>query len=361
MIKVLIIDDSATVRMILSKGLALDPEIQVVGVAPDPYIARDMIAKLAPDVLTLDVEMPRMDGLEFLQRVMGSYPMPVIMVSALTERGKQVTLEALEAGAVDYVTKPSGSHGATGLNEMITALAHKIKIASRANLRIIRRNLSMLSSKYLTCADVSGNKSSNLSGDNSDKIIAIGASTGGTVAIRELLGQFSVASPGIVLVQHITSGFSKMFAERLNEFTELTVKEAEHGDKVVCGRVLVAPSNVHMTIRRSGSTYIVDCLPGELVCGHCPSVEMLFRSVAKSAGTKAVGVILTGMGNDGAEGLLAMRDAGAVTIGQDEASCIVFGMPKVAWELGGVQKLLPLDGIVPEIIRSLAKSEKIIY
>ena len=343
MIKVLIVDDSAVVRMILSKALALDPEIQVVGTAADPFAARDKIEQLNPDVLTLDVEMPRMDGIEFLTRIMTSRPMPVIMVSALTQKGKRISLDALEAGAIDVVAKPSGSHGGKGLHEMTVELRQKIKAAAKANLSPFRR--------LAHCVPGSPPRSlrvANLA-ETTDKVIAIGASTGGTTAIRQVLSALPADTPGIVIVQHISSGFSRMFAERLNEVASMEVAEAKDGDRIVTGRVLIAPTGMQMEVVRSGGFYHVSCRSGENVCGHCPAVEVLFRSTAKAVGKNAVGIILTGMGSDGAEGLLELRNAGARTIAQDEESCVVFGMPKVAIEFGGAEVVLPLDR-VPQMI-----------
>ncbi|MBF0500334.1 MAG: chemotaxis response regulator protein-glutamate methylesterase [Candidatus Riflebacteria bacterium] len=351
MIKVLIVDDSATIRAILSMGLSKDPEIQVVGTAPDPYVARDKIAELKPDVITLDVEMPRMDGIEFLRRLMASFPLPVVMVSALTERGKEITLQALEAGAIDYVTKPSGSHGDRGAAEMIMELRQKIKVASRANLSNLRQNLAKVE-KTVHSAPV---YTSAALAETTDKVIAIGASTGGTNAIRDLVMQFPADTPGIVIVQHITPGFTKMFASRLNEIGAMSVKEATNGDRIITGQILIAPANMHMSVRRSGGTYLVDCLPGDPVGGHRPAVDVLFHSVAKNVGANAIGVILTGMGGDGAEGLAAMRKAGARTLGQDEASCVVYGMPKVAFDKGGVERQVPLNLVVPSLLSLLGR------
>lgn len=347
MIKVLIIDDSAVVRMILTRALAMDPEIEVVGAAPDPFVARDMIEQFNPDVLTLDVEMPRMDGIEFLARVMASRPMPVIMVSALTEKGKKITLDALDAGAVDFVTKPSGSHGGKGLHEVVVDLCKKIKMAARVNPIFFRNRLPVIPQP-----ETIRRFHSTVLAETTDKVIAIGASTGGTTAIRQLLSQLPANTPGVVIVQHITPGFSKMFADRLNEITPLEVSEARDGDRIVTGRALVAPSGLQLEVVRSGGYYHVKCRPGANVCGHCPSVEVLFRSVAASVGKNAVGVILTGMGSDGAEGMLEMKKAGAHTIAQDEASCVVYGMPKVALETGGVDRMMHLDRI-PQAITEL--------
>ena len=351
-IRVLVVDDSATIRILLAKGIALDPELEVVGTAPDPYIARNKIEELTPDVITLDVEMPRMDGIEFLRRVMASYPLPVIMVSALTEKGKRITLDALDAGAFDFVHKPSGSHGALGLQDMLQELRTKIKAAARANVTTLRKSLGRIATP---ASEVTRAIPRATLGETTDKVVAIGASTGGTTAIRDIVNQLPADFPGIVAVQHITPGFTSMFAERLNEIGTIQVKEAKTGDRVITGRMLVAPSGHQMTVRRTGGFYYVDCIPGPPVCGHIPSVEALFQSVAKHVGAHALGVILTGMGGDGADGLAAMRKAGARTLGQDEASCVVYGMPKVAWEKGGVEKQVPLEEMVanlPRLLRS---------
>ena len=348
-IRVLVVDDSALVRELLTAGLAKDPELEVVGSAANPYIARDKIVELRPDVLTLDVEMPRMDGVDFLRRLMPQYPIPVIMVSALTQKGAQITLEALEAGAIDFVTKPS-TDVARGLNQMLADLRQKIKMAAKVDLsawknRAVRRE-SPGPVKVRTALS-----------ESTDKVIAIGASTGGTEAIRRVISAFPANMPGIVIVQHMPPGFTKHFSDNLNEICEMDVQEAKSGDRVMPGRVLIAPGGKHMTVRRSGGIYLVDCQEGENVNGHCPSVDVLFHSVARYVAGNAVGVILTGMGGDGADGLLAMRQAGARTIAQDEATCVVFGMPKVAIDRGGVEKIGPLDSI-PQMIVSTLGGEK---
>lgn len=348
-IRVLVVDDSALVRELLTAGLAKDPELEVVGSAANPYIARDKIVELRPDVLTLDVEMPRMDGVDFLRRLMPQYPIPVIMVSALTQKGAQITLEALEAGAIDFVTKPS-TDVARGLNQMLADLRQKIKMAAKVDLsawknRAVRREAPG-PVKVRTALS-----------ESTDKVIAIGASTGGTEAIRRVISAFPANMPGIVIVQHMPPGFTKHFSDNLNEICEMDVQEAKTGDRVMPGRVLIAPGGKHMTVRRSGGIYLVDCQEGENVNGHCPSVDVLFHSVARYVAGNAVGVILTGMGGDGAEGLLAMRQAGARTIAQDEATCVVFGMPKVAIDRGGVEKIGPLDTI-PQMIVSTLGGEK---
>ncbi|MFH1021270.1 MAG: chemotaxis response regulator protein-glutamate methylesterase [Pseudomonadota bacterium] len=346
-IRVLVVDDSSLVRTILSQGLAQDPGIEVVGTAPDPYVARDMIVELKPDVMTLDVEMPRMDGVEFLRRLMPQYPLPVVMVSALTQRGKQITLDALDAGAVDFVTKPS-TDVARGLTAMLMELRTKVKIASTANVSHWKeRREALFAGKVLSAPRSLA--------ESTDKIIAIGASTGGTEAIREVVTRYPVNTPGIVIVQHMPSGFTRMFADRLNELCAMQVKEAETGDRVMPGRILIAPGEKHMRVVRSGGIYEVECKAGEKVSGHCPSVDVLMHSVAQHAGRNAVGVMLTGMGRDGAEGMLAMRAAGARNLAQDERSCVVFGMPKEAFENGGAERLVPLEKIAEASLAMLSK------
>jgi two-component system chemotaxis response regulator CheB len=339
-VKVLVVDDSAMVREILTRGLALDPGIEVVGSASDPYIARDKIIKYAPDVLTLDVEMPKMDGVEFLRRLIPQYPIPVVMVSALTQKGKQITLDALEAGAVDFVTKPS-TDVARGLNEMLADLREKVKISARASVRA-KADPTKETTKFRKV-------SYNALPESTDKVIAIGASTGGTEAIKNVITRFPATMSGVVIVQHMPAGFTKMFAERLNEQCEMTVKEAESGDRIMPGRVLIAPGDFHMVVKRSGGFYHVECYKAEKVCGHRPSVEVMFNSVAQNVGSNAVGVILTGMGHDGADAMSAMRIAGARTIAQDEATSVVFGMPKEAYKRGGAEKLVPIHMIAPMV------------
>lgn len=345
-IRVLIIDDSALVRNILVQGLEMDPGIEVVGAASDAYVARDMIIKFRPEVLTLDVEMPRMDGVEFLRKLMPQYPLPVLMVSALTERGKRITLDALEAGAVDFVTKP-GTDVARGLNTMMMELRTKIKIASTANVSHWKSRRK--SSKAGMVPE------SRALAESTDKVIAIGASTGGTEAIKEVITRFPAATPGVVIVQHMPAGFTKAFAGRMNTMCAMEVKEAEDGDRIISGRVLIAPGDRQMTVRRSGGVYKVNCRPGENVCGHCPSVEVLMQSVAEHVGANAIGVMLTGMGHDGADGMAAMRKAGARTIAQNEKTSVVFGMPKEAYERGGAERLLPIDNIAPAVVELLVK------
>lgn len=344
-IKVLIVDDSALVREVLTQGLAQDPEIEVVGQAPDPYMARDLILKLKPDVLTLDVEMPHMNGVEFLRRLMPQHPLPVLMVSALTERGKKVTLDALEAGAVDFVTKPSIDI-ARGLNEMLGELQAKIKAVAKANVSGWKRDGSSLTRDIV---DSYGNYAI-----SSKKIVAIGASTGGTEAIRYIMSQFPANMPCVLIVQHMPPGFTAMFAERLNAQSEMTVKEARNGDYLQQGYALVAPGDYHIEIRHVEDVYRVYLHQREKVCGHRPSVDVLFDSLARYIGPDAVGVILTGMGDDGARGMVAMRQVGARTIAQDEATSVIFGMPRMAYKRGGTDRLIPLNDIPGAILNLLA-------
>lgn len=345
-IRVLTVDDSSLVREILREGLSADPEIEVVAVAPDPYIARDKIARFLPDVLTLDVEMPKMDGIQFLRHMMPQFPIPVVMVSALTKRGQQLTLEALEAGAVDFVTKPSVD--LYGLEEMMVEIRQKVKLAAKTDV-------SGWKNRKVTAPQVL--KQNKALAVSTHKVIAIGASTGGVEATSRILPQFPADSPGIVLVQHMPPGFTTSYAERLNKMCTMEVKEAENGDHVLPGRVLLAPGLFQMRVYRSGGQYIVKCNEENRANGHCPSVGVLFESVAEHVGSNAVGAILTGMGNDGAEGIKKMRDAGARTIGQNEQTSVVFGMPKVAYESGGVEKLFPLENI-PKVILHLLQHPK---
>ncbi|MCH7782503.1 chemotaxis response regulator protein-glutamate methylesterase, partial [candidate division KSB1 bacterium] len=306
----------------------------------------DKINKDKPDGLTLDVEMPRMDGVEFLRRLMPQNPIPVVMVSSLTQKGKQITLDALEAGAVDFASKPS-TDIARGLGSMIMELRTKVKIASIANVSSWK--------KSKTSSDPDPVFKSSALAESTDKVIAIGASTGGTEAIRKVITRFPPSMPGVVIVQHMPPVFTKMFADRLNNECEMVVEEAKTNDRVMSGRVLIAPGDMHLTIKRSGGIYQVVCSEGEKVCGHRPSVEVMMNSVAKYVGANAIGIILTGMGRDGSEGMLSMRQAGAKTMAQDEKTSVVFGMPKEAYKNGGAQRLLPLEDIAEETLRLLAE------
>jgi len=338
-IRVLIVDDSATARAVLYEILSSDPLIEVVATASDAYIARDKIVELKPDVVCLDVEMPRMDGITFLKKLMHYIPVPVVMVSSLTQNGAKTTLEALESGAVDFVGKPH-SHIYDGVDSMKEELLAKIKMASKVKVR--QRSLKSLQQA-----------NTNSLSETTNKILAIGASTGGTEALKDVLMALPRNAPGTVVVQHMPSNFTGPFAERLNGLCSMEVREARNGDSITPGVVLIAPGDYHMVVRRSGARYYVEIGTGEKVSGHRPSVDVLFNSIAKVVGTNAVGVILTGMGGDGARGLLAMRHAGAMTLGQDEASSVVYGMPKVAYELGSVIKQLPLSKIPNGILEAL--------
>jgi len=338
-VRVLIVDDSATARAVIREVLESDKDIEVVGVAQDAYIARDRIIELRPDVICLDVEMPRMDGITFLKKLMTYMPTPVVMVSSLTQKGATTTLEALEAGAIDFVPKPH-SNIYDGIDEIREEIVSKVKAAAKA--KVIQRK-HQISPQKVTYKALS---------ETTDKVIAIGASTGGTEAIKDVLTRLPSNIPGIIIVQHMPSNFTKSFADRLNELCAIEVKEAKNGDFLGVGKALIAPGDYHMVLRRSGARYFVEIGTGDKVSGHRPSVDVMFSSVARTAGANSIGVILTGMGADGAKGLLAMRNAGARTIGQNENSCIVYGMPKVAYELGGVEKQYELDRIAEAVVRT---------
>ncbi|SMC35858.1 protein-glutamate methylesterase/protein-glutamine glutaminase [Papillibacter cinnamivorans] len=335
-IRVLVVDDSLMYREFLRRKLSADPGVEVVATAVDPYDARDKIVEFMPDVMTLDVEMPKMNGIEFLRKLMPQYPLPVIVLSGANAS----VFDALNAGAVDFVAKTDMNPGG-GLDHFVNDLILKIKTASTANL-------SQWGKPALKT--VSGGRPF-----RKNKIIAIGASTGGTEALLSVLKALPGDMPGIVVVQHMPPVFTKLFAQRLDNTVALHVKEAQTGDAVVQGSVLIAPGNNHMVLERSGSGYRVRCFEGEKVNGHCPSADVLFHSVAQTAKGDALGVILTGMGGDGAKGLLEMRVNGARTIGQDEKSCVVYGMPKVAFQLGAVEKQASLGDIPEEICSLLAE------
>jgi two-component system, chemotaxis family, protein-glutamate methylesterase/glutaminase len=341
-LKVLIVDDSAIVRKIFTEVLSREPDLEVVGTAPDPYVARDKILETSPDVITLDLEMPRMDGLTFLKKIMHYHPLPVIIVSSLTPRGGTMALQALELGAVEVLAKPGS---AFSVGDLGVELAEKIRAAARVRFEARKiQNTAVSPQAPVRLAPLA---------QTTDKIIAIGASTGGTEAIREVLMPLPQNTPGIVIVQHMPPKFTTAFAERLNQQCAMEVKEAQDGDSVVTGRALIAPGNYHMLLRRSGARYFVQVKTGPPVHHQRPSVDVLFNSAAQSAGANVVGIILTGMGADGAEGLLAMKERGAYTVAQDEASCVVFGMPREAIRRGATQKVLPLARIPEEIRRVL--------
>ncbi|MBN2720858.1 MAG: chemotaxis response regulator protein-glutamate methylesterase [Proteobacteria bacterium] len=350
-VRVLIVDDSALVRQSLEKILAFDKEIEVIGTAADPFIAASKIARMKPDVITLDIEMPRMDGITFLHKIMTQDPIPVVICSALTEKGAESTLKALEYGAVDVITKPR--LGVVGFfEEARTILCNTVKAAAKARIRGIPR--APVNAQEGVRSGLAGRANQVLSQamiKTMEKVVVVGASTGGTEAISKFLESMPLDAPGIVIVQHMPEKFTKSFAKRLDGLFGLTVKEAEDGDSVIPGKVLIAPGNFHTRLKRSGARYFVKVEDGPLVCGHRPSVDVLFRSTARYAGSNAVGVIMTGMGGDGSQGLLEMRQAGAFTIAQDEASCIVFGMPLEAIKAGAVDEVVPLAAIGRVVMR----------
>jgi two-component system chemotaxis response regulator CheB len=340
-IRVLIVDDSAVVRQTLTEILSSDPEIEVIGTASDPFVAADRIGLEVPDVITLDIEMPRMDGLTFLKKIMAQHPIPVIICSSLAEEGTQSTFRALEYGAVDIITKPKlGTK--QFLEDARVTICQSVKAAAGARLRNLHPSHTV--EPKLT-ADAILSPATHAMAETTEKVVAIGASTGGTEALKTLLETLPADTPGIVIVQHMPELFTRAFANRLDGLCAITVKEAETNDTVIRGRALIAPGNHHLLLKRSGARYYVEIKDGPLVCRHRPSVDVLFRSAARYAGRNAVGVILTGMGDDGARGMLEMKQAGAITIAQDEATCVVFGMPKEAIKLNGVDKVLPLGSI----------------
>jgi len=355
-IKVLIVDDSAVVRQTLADILSKDPEIEVMGVAADPYFAANKIAHEVPDVITLDIEMPRMDGLTFLRKIMTQHPIPVVIISSLTESGTETGIRALEYGAVEIITKPR-----LGTKEFIEEsqmrVRDAVKAAAQAKLKrkklYVSPPMSSLKVEPKLSADAVLSKGSTSQSmiKTTEKVIAIGASTGGTEALREFLEALPSDCPGIVIVQHMPEQFTRSFADRLNQLCKITVKEAANNDSVIRGRALIAPGNHHLILKRSGARYYVEINDGPLVNRHRPSVDVLFRSTAQYAGKNAIGVIMTGMGDDGARGLLEMKEAGALTIAQDEKSCIVFGMPKEAIKLGAADHVLPLDKIALFVLK----------
>ncbi|HWQ76898.1 MAG TPA: chemotaxis response regulator protein-glutamate methylesterase [Syntrophomonas sp.] len=339
-IRVLVTDDSLVFREFLARGISADPAIEVVGTVADVYMARDKIIELEPDVLTLDVEMPKMNGIEFLRRLLPQYPIPVVMVSAKNDD----VFEALQAGAVDFVCKPDTGSNERAIQAFINELIIKIKIASTARVKFSGTDVV-----YQPSASTAAGKSKH-------KLIAIGASTGGTEALNVILKNLPENMPGIVIVQHMPPVFTRMYAERLNQTSSLEVREARDGERIMPGLALIAPGDYHMTVCKAGDGYAVRCRRGEKINGHCPSVDALFNSVAEHCRAGAVGVILTGMGHDGAKGLLAMRKNGARTIGQDESSSIVYGMPKVAFDIGAVEQQASLERI-PTLLCSITSGK----
>jgi two-component system chemotaxis response regulator CheB len=345
-IRVLIVDDSAIVRKILTEALSGQPDLEVVGTAPDPYIARDKILALQPDVLTLDIEMPRMDGLTFLKKLMHFHPMPVIVISSLAQASCQTAMQALNLGAVEVLAKPGGPYS---VGELRLELASKIRAAAASRIRPASdpKNAPVKPAPRLPAGMWMPST-----------VIAIGASTGGTEAIADILPRLPAGIPGIVITQHIPAGFSRAFANRLNQMCAFEVKEAQDGDAVRAGRALVAPGDMHLLLRKSADGYRVVVKTGPRVCYQRPSVDVMFSSVAESAGAHAVGVLLTGMGSDGAQGMLKMRQAGARTVAQDEATCVVFGMPREAIRAGAAGSVVPLPAI-PQAILQLISTAKL--
>lgn len=348
-IKVLVVDDSAIVRNALVEIFNSDPKIEVMGTASDPYIAAKKIQKEVPDVISLDIEMPRMDGLTFLKKIMAQHPIPVVVISSLTEKGTKTALKALEYGAVDILLKPQFS-SKQSIEESKIKLCDIIKAAAISRLKRKRVIKPMTVEPKLSADAVIPKARTYRMHQTTDIVISVGASTGGTEALRVFLEAMPPDIPGIVIVQHMPEHFTKSFADRLNELCRINVKEAEDGDAVLQGRALIAPGNKHTLLRRSGNRYYVEVKDGPLVNRHRPSVDVLFRSTAVYAGANAIGVIMTGMGDDGAKGLLEMREAGARTIAQDEKSCVVFGMPKEAIKLDAARFVMPLDKIANQVI-----------
>jgi two-component system chemotaxis response regulator CheB len=340
-IRVLVVDDSAIVRKILSETLASETDIEVVGTAPDPIVALEKINRLKPDVLTLDIEMPRMDGLTFLKQIMQTQPMPVILISSLAQSSVEIAMEALRHGAVDVLAKPSGPYS---VGELRTTLSSRIRAAARAKLRKTVEPRPVVHEKPVVASV------------DPTRLIAIGASTGGTEAVARVLSQLPGDVPPILITQHIPPMFSKSFAQRLDKLCSMEVREAVDGDLPRPGLALVAPGGFHMLLERAAGTYRIKIKDGPLVCYQRPSVDVLFTSVAMAAGSKAIGAMLTGMGNDGAQGMKRMKDKGGYNIAQDEATCVVFGMPREAIRAGAVDQTLPLDRIAQALLAACAKT-----
>lgn len=344
-VRVLVVDDSAVVRKVFTEELSREEDIEIIGTAPDPYVARDKIVKLKPDVITLDVEMPRMDGLTFLKKLMKHFPLPVIIVSSLAKEGGALALEAMDSGAVEVICKPGEAYS---VGDMSVQLAEKIRAAAKVDMSAWgaakKRPLPSKSTKFASLAMA----------DSTNKIVAIGASTGGTEALARILPQFPPTMPGVLIVQHMPANFTTSFAQRLNDISQISVKEAEDGDSILPGTALLAPGNYHMVMRRSGARYYVNVKNGPLVCHQRPAVDVLFNSVAAYGGKNSIGVILTGMGKDGAQGIEKMKESGAGTIAQNEASCVVYGMPKEAVATGAVDKIMDIDDIPGGIFKMLS-------
>lgn len=343
-IKVLVVDDSAVVRKVFREGLSREKDIEVVGTAPDPYVARDKIVKLKPHVVTLDIEMPRMDGITFLRKLMRYYPLPVIIVSSLTPKGSKLAMDALSLGALEVISKPSSAYS---VGEMSIQLIDKIRAVAHARLKPREEREAQKNAQVIEAYQALS--------ETTNKVIAIGASTGGTEALKVVLTAMPPNAPGILAVQHMPANFTTSFAQRLNELSAMTVREAKDGDSLMNGIALIAPGNYHMLLKRSGARYYVQIKNGPLVHHQRPAVDVLFHSVASYAGSNAIGVLLTGMGSDGAIGLLKMRKAGARTVVQDEKSCIVFGMPKEAIKLGAAEKVVSLENIARTTINMIGE------
>jgi len=349
-IKVMIVDDSALVRQVVSQALAADPGIEVIATAADPLFALQKMKVQWPDVLVIDIEMPRMDGITFLKKIMAERPTPVVVCSSLAEKGAQASFEALAAGAVAIITKPK-----LGLKSFLedssNDIVQAVRSAARANMRAMHASATPAINRPKLSADVMLSAGANRALERTtDQVVAIGTSTGGTQALEAVLTRLPATTLGIVIVQHMPEKFTAMFAERLHSLCQIEVREARHGDRVIPGRALIAPGGRHMMLKRNGAQYAVDVADGPLVNRHKPSVDVLFRSVAKFAGANALGIIMTGMGDDGARGLKEMHDAGARTIAQDEASCVVFGMPKEAIKLGAADQVMALEQIPGAIV-----------
>ncbi len=349
-IKVLIVDDSAVVRQTLENLLLSDPEIEVMATASDPFVAAEKISRRVPDVITLDIEMPRMDGLTFLQKLMSQHPIPVVICSSLSEAGSETALRAIELGAVDIITKPKMGTKAF-LEESRIRICDAVKAAAQARLEPLKTQTLQVTPK-LNADAVLAPLSSKAMVQTTEKVVMVGASTGGTEALRVFLEAFPADTPGIVVVQHMPEHFTRAFAGRLDGICQVSVKEAENGDAVLRGHVLIAPGNRHTLLKRSGARYYVEVRDGPLVSRHRPSVDVLFRSAARYAGKNAIGVIMTGMGDDGAKGMKEMFDHGAFTLAQDEKTCVVFGMPKEAIKLGGVSRVLPLENLAQAVLHN---------
>lgn len=344
-IKVLVVDDSALVRSLLSEIIRKTPGFTLVGAAPDAFVARDMVKEFSPDVITLDIEMPRMDGLSFLEKLMTARPTPVVMISTLTEAGADATMQALELGAVDFVPKPKLGI-AEGLREYSELIIEKLEAAARVKVRALKKSAAREASKP-------GEKVSTGRLQSTEKIIAIGASTGGTEAIKEVLLQLPAAVPGIVMTQHMPAGFTRTFAERLNKLTKLHVTEAKGGERILPGHAYLAPGGFHLLVVRSGADYVIKLSDAEPVHRHRPAVDVMMESVAAAGGKNVLGILLTGMGKDGARGMLDIRNHGGYTFAQDEESCVVYGMPKEAVNTGGVDKIVELSEMGIAILEKL--------